>query len=53
VPANYESLIPAALLTTLEYQGQANDNFSKARREYLAAGGPLGNTRYGWIRRPV
>src|SRR2546430_2336276 len=45
------SQIPNSLLTLLEYRGQANDNFSKMRKQYVEMGGGRSNTRYGWIRR--
>ncbi len=54
VPAiNSESQVPASLLTLLEYQGFANDNFSKMRKQYVEMGGERSNTRYGWIRTKV
>ncbi len=53
VPANFESMIPSSLLTLLEFQGFANDNFSKMRKQYVEMGGERSNTRYGWIRTRV
>jgi len=50
VPQNFESQIPNSLLTLLEYQGVANDNFSKMRKQYVEMGGGRSNTRYGWLR---
>ncbi len=51
VPVNYASLIPVSLKRTMEYAGFAmNDNLSKLRREYLAAGNSPRNTRFGWVR---
>ena len=50
VPQNFESQIPNSLLTLLEYHGQANDNFSKMRKQYVEMGGGRSNTRYGWLR---
>jgi predicted TIM-barrel fold metal-dependent hydrolase len=48
-----ESQVPASLLTLLEFSGQANDTFSKMRRQYAEMGGERSNTRYGWIRTRV
>jgi hypothetical protein len=53
VPQSFESLIPNSLLTLLEFQGIANDNFSKMRKQYVEMGGGRSNTRYGWVRRTV
>ena len=50
VPQNFESQIPNSLLTLLEYQGVADDNFSKMRKQYVEMGGGRSNTRYGWLR---
>jgi hypothetical protein len=50
VPENFQSQIPNSLLTLLEYQGVANDTFSKMRKQYAEMGGRRSNTRYGWIR---
>jgi predicted TIM-barrel fold metal-dependent hydrolase len=50
VPENFQSQIPNSLLTLLEYQGVANDTFSKMRKQYVEMGGKRSNTRYGWIR---
>src|SRR5256885_10356989 len=41
---NFESQIPNSLLTLLEYQGVANDNFSKMRKQYVEMGGGRSNT---------
>ena len=53
VPEDWESLIPDSLKMLLEFPGfaSAGDNFSKARREYLATGGQPSNLRFGWISR--
>ena len=51
VPANFESAITSELLTRLEYQGLANDTFSKMKKRYVEMGGGRSNTRYGWIHR--
>lgn len=58
VPANFEALIPDALERTLHdepgYKGYGyipNDNLTKLRADYAAAGGLRDNLRYGWIRR--
>ena len=51
VPANFESAITSELLTRLEYQGFANDTFSKMKKRYVEMGGGRSNTRYGWIHR--
>jgi predicted TIM-barrel fold metal-dependent hydrolase len=48
-----ESQVPASLLTLLEFSGQANDTFSKMRKQYAEMGGKRTNTRYGWIRTKV
>jgi NAD(P)-dependent dehydrogenase (short-subunit alcohol dehydrogenase family) len=37
----------------VEFSGQANDNFSKMRKQYVEMGGERSNTRYGWIRTKV
>jgi hypothetical protein len=50
VPANFESLIPASLLTLLEFPGFASDNLSKFKSRYFAEGPVPDHTRYGWIR---
>lgn len=51
VPVNYEALIPIALKRTMEFPGFAlNDNLTKMRKRYLAAGARPSNLRYGWIR---
>jgi hypothetical protein len=51
VPAiSSESRVSASLPTLAEYQGFANDDCSKARKQYVKMGGPRSNTRYGWIR---
>jgi len=49
VPDDFESAITSELLSRLEYQGFANDTFSKMRRRYVEMGGDRSNTRYGWI----
>jgi len=49
VPDDFESAITSELLQRLEYQGLANDTFSKMRRRYVEMGGDRSNTRYGWI----
>jgi hypothetical protein len=53
MPEDWESLIPDSLKMLLEFPGfaSAGDNFSKARREYLATGGQPSNLRFGWISR--
>jgi hypothetical protein len=54
VPENFADLIPTSLKRLMEFPGVAvEDNFSKARREYLAMGGERSNTRYGWVRTRV
>src|SRR5439155_1150254 len=46
VPENFADLIPTSLKRLMEFPGVAvEDNFSKARREYLAMGGERSNTR--------
>src|SRR5438445_2592198 len=50
VPQNFESQIPNSLLTLLEYQGVADDQFSKMRKQYVERGGGRSKTRYGGLR---
>jgi predicted TIM-barrel fold metal-dependent hydrolase len=48
-----EAQVPAELLTLLEFEAQANDSFSRMRKQYLGMGGERSNTRHGWIRTKV
>jgi hypothetical protein len=53
VPADFESRIPADLMTLLEFPGFASDTLSKVKNRYLAEGATPDHTRYGWIRTMV
>ena len=55
VPANYESLIDDETKRIMEFPGfaQREDNFSKMRARYAAAGMRPDNIRRGWIRTRV
>ena len=45
-----EAQVPTELLTLLEFQAQASDNFSRMKKQYAEMGGGRNNTRHGWIR---
>jgi predicted TIM-barrel fold metal-dependent hydrolase len=58
VPANFEALIPEQLERVLRdepgFKGYGlvpDDNFTRLRTDYAAAGGLRDNLRYGWVRR--